>query len=56
MTDDLIRLCAERDALFEEAERLEADGGPDSEPLRLARTRLADLLHRINDAEGVPEL
>jgi hypothetical protein len=56
MTEDLDKLCAQRDALFADIERLEAEDGTDSESLRLARVRLAALLHRINDAAGVPDL
>lgn len=45
MEDELERLCAEREALFAETERLE---NGDAGALRAARGRLAEVLHEIN--------
>jgi cell division protein FtsB len=52
MADELESLCAERQALFAETERLE-NGDPDA--LKATRAKLAQILHEINRLTGNPE-
>lgn len=47
MPAELDRLCAEREALYAETERLER-GGASVEALKARRARLAEVLHQIN--------
>jgi hypothetical protein len=55
MTDArLATLCAEREDLFKREAAMEADLGHDPEALRVARARLAVVLHEINDITGAP--
>ena len=50
MPHELDRLCAERESLYAEIERLE-QAGADAE-LKPLRARLGSILHLINDAGG----